>query len=79
MYLNNLRDCAGGSFVVWNPEYAKSTHRVIRTTIFVALGSSGWIPLTHLLIVHGFKETLINMGQGGLVIASLTYVTGAFL
>jgi len=69
----------GGSFVVWDPEYAKPTHRVIRTIIFCALGSSGWIPLIHLVIVHGFEETLIHMGQGGLVIASLTYVTGAFL
>lgn len=66
-------------YIVLNPEYAKPTHRHARTRVFLALGLSGILPFSHLLLVHGSHKSLLEMGFIWLLAAGVMYTTGALL
>jgi adiponectin receptor len=65
--------------VVLNPTYAKPTHRHARTTVFIALGLSGILPVSHLVLSHGISTPFREMGFGWLLAAGVMYITGAVL
>ncbi|KAI0287531.1 hemolysin-III related-domain-containing protein [Russula brevipes] len=65
--------------VVLNPTYAKPTHRHARTKVFIALGLSGILPITHLVLSHGISTPFREMGFGWLLAAGVMYITGAVL
>lgn len=69
----------GAAYVVLNPEYAKPTHRGARTTVFIGLGLCGIIPMTHLLLTHGFNILLAEMGVNWLLTSGALYIVGALL
>jgi adiponectin receptor len=66
-------------YIVLNPEYAKPTHRHARSRVFLALGLSGSIPFSHLLLFHGSHKFLREMGFIWLLAAGVMYVAGALL
>ena len=50
------------AYIVLNPEYAKPTHQGARIAIFISLGLGAIIPMTHLLLTHGFNKLVTEMG-----------------
>jgi predicted membrane channel-forming protein YqfA (hemolysin III family) len=66
-------------YIVLNPEYAKPTHRHARSRVFLALGLSGVLPFSHLLLFHGSHKFLREMGFIWLLAAGVMYTTGALL
>ncbi|KAG7096067.1 hypothetical protein E1B28_006747 [Marasmius oreades] len=70
---------AAGVFVVVNPEYAKPTHIVLRTTIFVGMSLIVVIPMFHWFVVHGLATTLTGMGLKWFLLDSSIYAGGALL
>ncbi|KIY72679.1 HlyIII-domain-containing protein [Cylindrobasidium torrendii FP15055 ss-10] len=73
--------CAGlgASVVVLQPEYAKASHRGLRTSIFVGLGLTGAIPVAHTLYTHGFSRLMHDMGAKWLLASAALYLVGASL
>ncbi|KAI0078360.1 HlyIII-domain-containing protein [Panus rudis PR-1116 ss-1] len=69
----------GAAYIVLNPEYRKPTHRGARTTVFIALGLCGVIPVTHGLFTHGFEKLCFEMGFGWLLLSASFYIGGALL
>ncbi|KAH7922778.1 HlyIII-domain-containing protein [Leucogyrophana mollusca] len=69
----------GAAYIVLNPEYAKPTHRGARTGVFIGLGLSAVVPVTHLLISHGVAKLLSEMGFGWLLTSGGLYITGALI
>lgn len=67
------------AYIVLNPEYSKPTHRHARARVFLALGLSGIIPFSHLLLFHGPYTLLREMGFIWLLAAGVMYTTGALL
>jgi len=67
------------AYIVLNPEYAKPTHRHARARVFLALGLSGILPFSHLLLFHGPRTLLQDMGFVWLLAAGMMYTTGALL
>ena len=67
------------AYIVLNPEYGKSTHRHARARVFLALGLSGILPVSHLLHFHGPYTLLQEMGFIWLLAAGVMYTTGAIL
>ncbi|KAG2008397.1 HlyIII channel protein [Coprinopsis cinerea AmutBmut pab1-1] len=68
----------GAAFIVLDPEYAKPTHRVARTSVFIALGLCAIAPIGHLLVTtHGINELMDDMGFGWLVASGALYIIGA--
>lgn len=65
--------------IVLNPEYAKPTHRHARARVFLALGLSAILPVSHLLLFHGPYTLLRDMGFIWLLAAGVMYTTGALL
>jgi adiponectin receptor len=74
---HNLFIAAG--YIVLNPEYAKPTHRHARSRVFLALGLSGTLPSSHLLLFHGSHKFFREMGFIWLLAAGVMYTTGALL
>lgn len=70
---------AGAASIVLNPEYGKPTHRGARTKVFVGLGLSGIVPVTHALLVHGFSNLVHDMGFGYLLLSGALYLVGALI
>jgi adiponectin receptor len=70
---------SGAASIVLNPEYAKPSHRGARTAVFILLGLSAVVPVTHLAITHGLEEVLVDMGLSWLVLSGALYITGALL
>ncbi|EPQ52236.1 HlyIII-domain-containing protein [Gloeophyllum trabeum ATCC 11539] len=69
----------GAAYIVLNPEYARPSHRGARTKVFIALGLSAVLPVTHALASHGFAKLLREMGFGWLVLSGALYIAGALL
>ena len=69
----------GAAYIVLNPEYRKPSHRGARTKVFIALGSSGVIPVLHGLVSHGFTKLCVEMGFAWLVASGALYIAGALL
>ncbi|KAF8221086.1 HlyIII-domain-containing protein [Tricholoma matsutake] len=69
----------GAAYTVLNPEYAKPTHRGSRTTVFISLGLSAVIPVSHLLLTHGSNHLFSEIGLGWLLASGALYITGALL
>jgi len=70
---------AGAAFIVLDPEYTKPTHRGARTKVFIALGLSAVIPVSHALIGHGYRKLLHEMGFAWLLLSAFLYISGAVL
>ncbi|KAH8101140.1 hemolysin-III related-domain-containing protein [Cristinia sonorae] len=80
MYLSTITVAGiGASYIVLNPEYAKPTHRGARTTVFVALGLCGVIPVLHGIVSHGFTKMVHEMGFLWLLVSGALYLVGALL
>jgi len=47
--------------------------------VFIALGLSGILPITHLVLSHGISTPFREMGFGWLLAAGVMYITGAVL
>ncbi|KDQ58613.1 hypothetical protein JAAARDRAFT_206498 [Jaapia argillacea MUCL 33604] len=69
----------GAAFIVLNPEYSRPTHRGARTKVFIALGLSAVLPVTHALVFHGFQKLIREMGFGWLLLSAVLYIVGALL
>jgi len=69
----------GAAYIVLNPEYAKPIHRGTRTTIFIGLGLCAIVPVTQLLLTHGFQTLISEMGINWLLISGALYIGGALL
>jgi predicted membrane channel-forming protein YqfA (hemolysin III family) len=67
------------AYIILNPEYSKPTHRHARARVFLALGLSGILPFSHLLLFHGPYTFLREMGFIWLLAAGVMYTTGALL
>ena len=67
------------AYIILNPEYSKPTHRHTRTRVFLALGLSGILPCSHLLLSHGPYSFLQDMGFIWLLAAGVMYTTGALI
>ena len=69
----------GAAFIVLSPEYTKPSHRGARTTVFIALGISAVVPITHALLTHGVYRLRYEMGLDWLVLSGALYIAGALL
>ncbi|KAF9494994.1 HlyIII-domain-containing protein [Pleurotus eryngii] len=69
----------GAAYIVLNPKYAQPSHRGARTAVFVALGLSAVIPVSHGLLSHGVNKMMSEMGFGWLVLSGALYLAGALL
>jgi adiponectin receptor len=69
----------GAAYVVLNPEYAKPTHRGARTKVFIFLGLSAVVPVSHLFITCGLGELLLKMGFAWLLASGILYIAGALI
>ncbi|OCB90017.1 HlyIII-domain-containing protein [Sanghuangporus baumii] len=70
---------SGAAFIVLNPEYSKPTHRGARTKVFIALGLSAVVPLSHALLTHGLGTLREEMGVHFVVLSGALYIFGAVL
>jgi len=69
----------GAAYIVLNPEYARPTHRSARTKVFIGLGLTAILPVSHLLASHGFNKLFSEMGFGWLLTSGSLYIGGALL
>ncbi|THH12152.1 hypothetical protein EW145_g207 [Phellinidium pouzarii] len=69
----------GAAYIVLNPEYQKSSHRGARTKVFIALGLSAIVPITHALLSHGLYTLRTEMGFDYVVLSGGLYILGALL
>jgi len=78
-YVRNYNFLLAAAYIVLNPEYAKPTHRHARTRVFIALGLSSVLPVSHLVFSHGIYILFREMGFLWLLAAGVMYITGAVL
>ncbi|PBK80226.1 HlyIII-domain-containing protein [Armillaria gallica] len=69
----------GAAYVVLQPEYARATHRGLRTSVFIGLGLTGIIPVCHALVTHGFLKLFSDMGLNWLLFSGGLYIAGGLL
>ncbi|KAJ6588768.1 hemolysin-III related-domain-containing protein [Mycena capillaripes] len=69
----------GAAYIVLNPEYAKPTHRGARTLVFIGLGLSAVVPVSHCLIAEGYRKVIWDLGFGWLLLSGALYISGALL
>jgi len=69
----------GAAYIVLNPEYGKPTHRGARTAVFIALGLSAVVPVSHLMLTHGVRKLCYEMGFHWLLTSAVLYISGALL
>lgn len=69
----------GAAYIVLNPEYAKPTHRGARTLVFIGLGLSAIVPVTHCVLADGYSKVLSDLGFGWLLLSGALYISGALL
>lgn len=69
----------GAAYIVLNPEYSKPTHRGARTSVFIGLGLSAVVPVSHLVLTHGSSHLFTEMGFGWLLVSGALYIMGALL
>ncbi|KAJ7927482.1 hemolysin-III related-domain-containing protein [Mycena leptocephala] len=69
----------GAAYIVLNPEYAKPTHRGARTLVFIGLGLSAIVPVTHCVLADGYSKVLSDLGFGWILLSGALYISGALL
>lgn len=69
----------GAAYIVLNPQYSKNTHRKARTYVFIALGLSSVLPVSHAFVMHGLRVVCIEMGFQWLLLSGALYIAGALL
>ncbi|KAJ7634751.1 hemolysin-III related-domain-containing protein [Roridomyces roridus] len=69
----------GAAYTVLHPEYAKPTHRGARTAVFIGLGLSGVGPITHCILIEGYRKVIFDLGFGWVVFSGALYIFGALL
>lgn len=68
-----------GSLTVYFVLTTGFEYRRLRTWLFIGLGGSGVIPVTHKLITHGFDHAVYAIGARWLAVGGLFYITGALM
>lgn len=69
----------GAAYVVLSPEYNKPSHRGARTKIFIGLGLSAVVPISHAVLKHGFRKARVDMGVDWILASAALYIGGALL
>ena len=69
-----LKQDLGAAYIVINPEYAKPTNRGARTAVFIGLRLGAIIPMTCLLLTHGFNKFVAEMGVNWLLMSGPLYI-----
>ncbi|KAJ7640862.1 hemolysin-III related-domain-containing protein [Mycena polygramma] len=69
----------GAAYIVLNPEYSKPTHRGARTLVFIGLGLSAVVPVTHCLLYQGYHKVVWELGFCWLLLSGALYISGALL
>jgi adiponectin receptor len=65
--------------MVLHPLYTTGAYRWARTLIFLSLGCSAVIPVTHNLLMYGFARARDEMGLAWLLASGGLYIAGALL
>lgn len=77
---SNVQYCViAAAYIVLNPEYAKPTHRGARTKVFIALGLSAVLPVSHALFSHGVHTVRVELGFDWIILSGAFYIGGALL
>jgi len=78
LYLTSI--CiAGGSaaYIVLSPVYATPTYRWARTSVFIALGLGGVVPVIHGTFTSGVAALIDEIGLIWLCLSGALYIAGA--
>jgi len=67
------------TYIVFNPEYSKPSHRGARTLVFVILGLSAVLPVMHAFAAQGFHKVATDMGFRWIIASGVFYLIGATL
>ncbi|KAI8929748.1 hemolysin-III related-domain-containing protein [Entophlyctis helioformis] len=59
--------------------FSSPQYRYFRTGIFVALGVSGVVPLTHIVLIHGFSAAVRMFSVYDILLMGALYLVGAFI
>jgi adiponectin receptor len=65
------------TFTVLSPTYCTSAYRWARTSLFLLLGLSAVLPVSHVVYSYGFKRARSEIGLGYLLESGGLYVVGA--
>ncbi|KAI0035484.1 hemolysin-III related-domain-containing protein [Vararia minispora EC-137] len=65
--------------IVLSSQYSSKANRHARTYVFIALGLSGILPVSHALVSHGFHKLNVEMGFHWLLTSATLYIAGALL
>ncbi|KAG8915234.1 hypothetical protein FRC00_006362 [Tulasnella sp. 408] len=69
----------GAAYVVLTPSYNTPEFRWARTSVFLALGFTGIVPVTHAIRLHGLSTLRYEMGINWLLLSGALYTVGALL
>lgn len=69
----------GAAYVVLTPSYNTPQYRWARTSVFLALGFTGLVPVTHAILLHGISTLRYQMGVNWLLLSGALYTFGAVL
>ncbi|KAG8721112.1 hypothetical protein FRC08_015606 [Ceratobasidium sp. 394] len=69
----------GSAYIVLSPHYATPAYRWARTSVFLALGLTAIVPVTHALWLYGFARLQNEMGLLWLIASGMLYVVGALI
>ncbi|QRV99917.1 adiponectin receptor [Ceratobasidium sp. AG-Ba] len=67
----------GAAYIVLSPHYSTPSYRWARTIVFLALGLTAIVPVTHALWLYGFARLRNEMGLAWLLLSGMLYVVGA--
>ena len=62
-----------------SPKYSKPAYRGARTAVFITLGLSSVIPVTHALAIYGYERLREDSGLDWIVLSGALYIFGALL
>ena len=65
--------------MVLHPLYTTGPYRWARTLIFLSLGCSAIVPVTHNLLAYGFQRARDEMGLAWLLASGGLYIAGALV
>lgn len=60
-----------------SPTYSTPAYRWARTTVFIALGAGGVVPVIHGLFDRGFTILIDEFGLLWLALSGMLYIAGA--
>ncbi|KAJ3234938.1 Adiponectin receptor protein 1 [Chytriomyces hyalinus] len=67
------------TLVTVSERYSTPKYRMLRTSLFVAMGLSSIIPIIHLLLEHGYNYASVTMSINHGIAGGICYLVGAFL